>query len=84
MRFIGTLLISLVSFTVMADEIKRIPMSDHEALAKEGIIVISEEHVRSSRITNVPPVMIDIIKKSPKKSSNKTNNPQKNVADDSN
>ncbi len=59
-------LLLLVSINT-ASEAKKLPANDHDALAKEGIIVLSEEHIRTSGVLSAPPVKIEIIN-----SSNKT------------
>ncbi len=66
MKKFSLFLLLLVSINT-ALEAKKIPASDHDALAKEGIIILSEEHVRTPGVLSAPPVKIEIIN-----SSNKT------------
>lgn len=52
----------LVSFSVLASEFKKIPANDHPALAREGITILSEEHIKTSGVSSSPPVEIEIKK----------------------
>ena len=54
-----------------ASATRKIPAYDHDALAKEGIIVLSEEHVRTLNVLSAPPVEIEIINSSNKTPSDK-------------
>jgi len=70
MKNFNTILLLLL-FINTAFAVKKIPANDHDALAKEGIIVLSEEHVQTPNVLNTPPVEIEIINSSNKPPSDK-------------
>jgi hypothetical protein len=58
MKIINTVLLLIVSFSIFASETK----SELKDNKQEGITIISEEHVRTSGVSSVAPVEMEVKK----------------------
>ncbi len=60
MKLFTLIFLLILSFVILITATKKDSISNYDSLAKEGVTILSEEHLRTPGVSNVPPVKTKI------------------------
>lgn len=70
MKLFTLIFLLILSFVILITATKKDSINNYDSLIKEGITILSEEHLRTSGVSNVPPVKTKIRNLSPSEMNN--------------
>jgi|HubBroStandDraft_2_1064218.scaffolds.fasta_scaffold2100328_2 hypothetical protein len=70
MKLFTLIFLLTLSFVILITATKKDSVNNYDSLTNEGVTILSEEHLRTSGVTSVPPVKTKIRNLSPSEMNN--------------